>query len=340
MFFCDPFGHTQPENLLNHGEDFVSEADYIFFHDQEPIQIAAHTALFDDVIRRNRDILPAAQGRIVTSEKGSEVQALCDIYGWKRSYYFFHGWACLDWYRGYDRTFLFPGPTHRSVPARTFVSPNRIIGGQRQHRVIFIYHCIKKKLAHNDISAPLICPHENLHMSDIAMHYNSTYPDIQQVLGCGNLPWVYPNEQTQKMASCWLDNFYLCTSNLVYVPTETVFFGDRCHITEKTFKAIALGMPFVLVAAAGSLEYLKHYGFRSFSAIWDESYDLECDDLKRLDMITDLLADLDQQTPREKAQIWRHCLDSVMHNWNHFYGGGFENILWHELTAMLEEMRV
>jgi hypothetical protein len=34
-------------------------------------------------------------------------------------------------------------------------------------------------------------------------------------------------------------------------------FGKRLHITEKTFKAIALEMPFVLVAPVGSLEYMR-----------------------------------------------------------------------------------
>jgi hypothetical protein len=337
VFFCDPFGYTQPENLFNHGSDLIQEADYVFFHDQEPIQIEAHRALFDDVVRRNMDIQPAPQGRVVVSEKGDHVAELCDIYGWKSSYYFFHGWACLDWYRGYDRTFLFPPPDSRRRPTRTFMSPNRIVGGQRDHRVLFIYHCIKKNLLQNNISAPKICPHENVHIKDLALRYVNTYPDIVQALQSAELPWLFPDEVTQEMTSCWLDNFDVAMDSMIYVPTETVYFGNRTHLTEKTFKAIALGMPFILIAAAGSLDYLKHYGFQSFGTVWDESYDQETNDLRRLEMVTDLLRDIEQQSDREKHQIWRYAMHVAQHNWNHFYHGGFERVLWQEMTNMLSE---
>jgi hypothetical protein len=340
MFFCDPFGHTRPENLFNHGSDLIQEANYIFFHDQEPIQIEAHKELFDDVVRRNLDIKPSPRGRVVVSEKGNRVRELCDIYGWQSSYYFFHGWACLDWYRGYDRTFLFAHPEHRPMPQQTFMSANRIIGGQRDHRVLFAYHCIKKNLSANNISCADICPVENVSIETIANRYSNTYPDIEQVISSAELPWLFPGEQTQKMTSCWLDNFHTAMSSMIYVPTETVFFGRRTHLTEKTFKAIALGMPFVLIAPVGSLAYLREYGFQTFGSVWDESYDEETDDLLRLDRATDLLREIDQLSDKEKQQIWKHCLPVVLHNWNHFYQGGLEKILWQELTCMLESIHV
>jgi len=339
MFFCDPFGHTQPENLFNHGSDLIQEADYIFFHDQEPIQLQAHRALFDDVARRNLDIQPTPQGRVVVSEKGDHVQELCDIYGWQSSYYFFHGWACLDWYRGYDRTFLFEHPGSRPMPPNTFMSANRIIGGQRDHRILFLYHCAKKNLAHNHISFPAVCPVEQISAYDVARRYRDQYPDIMDMISTCSLPWLFPGESTQEMTSCWLDNFQTAMSSMIYVPTETVYFGNRTHLTEKTFKPIALGMPFILVAPAGSLEYLRGYGFQTFHHIWDESYDAEVDDMRRLDKITDLLQHIDQLTNKQKLEIWEQCRDVTTHNWNHFYRGGFEQRLWQELCHMLDGWR-
>lgn len=339
MFFCDPFGHTGPNNLFNHGSDLVQEADYIFFHDQEPIQLDAHKILFHEVVRRNNDITPQARGTVIVSELGANVDRLCDIYGWRRAYYFFHGWACLDWYRGYDRTFLFPPPRERSAPSKTFMSPNRIIAGDRDHRVLFAYHCIQNSLVHNYISCPRICPHENIEISAVGKKYSNTYPDISQILDDSDLPWLLPGESTQIMTSCWLSNFQEATESLLYVPTETVFFGARSHLTEKTFKAIALGMPFVLVAAAGSLEYLRSYGFRTYGEIWDEGYDTETDDLLRLEKVVALLCSIDQSSAREREQIWRHSLEITQHNWDHFYRGGFEAVLWRELAGMLDQIR-
>jgi hypothetical protein len=180
-----------------------------------------------------------------------------------------------------------------------------------------------------------MCPHENIDITEIGKKYIDQYPDILQVLDQSNLPWLFQGEQTQQMTSCWLGNFAEVNTSMIYVPTETVYFGNRTHITEKTFKAIALGMPFVLVATAGSLEYLREYGFKTFDGIWDESYDSEVDDFVRLEKITDLLQNIDQMSVPEKRQMFKHCLPVIQHNWNHFYSGGLESILWHELSQML-----
>lgn len=339
MFFCDPFGHTGPEHLYNFGNDAAVEQQYIFMHDQEPIQIGAHRDLFDAVIERNADMAyhwdAQPPGTVVVSERGERVQQLESIYGWRSVYYFFHGWACLDWYRGYHRTFLFPHPRDRSLGQKTFMCPNRIIGGERDHRVLFLYHVIKSGLLHNHVSAPRICPVENQDIISIAKHYNNIYHDIEQVLISSELPKLFHGESTQQMTSCWLSNFDQAMDSLIYVPTETVYFGARTHITEKTFKAIALGMPFVLVAAAGSLEYMRSYGFRTFSDVWDESYDQETDDHERLRKVVGLLSAIDQCSIAEKRQIFHHVQTAVQHNWNHFYHGGFESVLWPELLEML-----
>jgi hypothetical protein len=265
------------------------------------------------------------------------VEHLCDIYGWQSHYYFFHGWACLDWYRGYDRTFLFDHFRNREF-SRTFMSPNRIVGGERDHRVLFVYHVLKNRLVNNHVSAPRQCPYENVDISVIAKRYDSIYPDIHQVFDHADLPWLFQGEDTQHMTSCWLGNFAEVNDSMIYVPTETVYFGRRTHLTEKTFKAIALGMPFVLVAAAGSLEYLRSYGFRTFSDIWDESYDQETDDILRLEKVAALLKDIEDLSCSQKQQIYRLCLPVIEHNWNHFYHGGFEDILWQELTTMLKNL--
>ena len=278
-------------------------------------------------------------GHIIVSERGEFVESLCEKYQWTPHYYFYHGWACLDWYRGYDKTFLIPRARDRR-PTRTFISPNRIIAGKREHRVLFLYNVFKHGLEQNWISAPRTCVYENIDISVIANKYNNIYPDIKQVLDQAKLPRVFPGEATQEMASCWLTNFDEAADSLVYVPTETVYFGRRLHITEKTFKAIALEMPFVLVAPAGSLAYLREYGFKTFSSVFDESYDEETDDQLRLEKVTKLLKDLDSLTVAERQHIHQRCLPMVEYNFNHFYRGGFSDLLWEELGNMLNDFEV
>jgi hypothetical protein len=339
VFFCDPFGHTDADHLFNLGQDDIVENDYVYLHDQEPVWLDLHEPLFNDVKRRNDDIFCKPPGHIVVSERGEYVDKLCEKYGWTAHYYFFHGWACQDWFRGYDKTFLIPRARDRS-PTQTFISPNRIVAGKRDHRVLFLYNVFKQGLEHNWISAPRTCVYENVDISVVASKYNNIYPDIEQVFVDANLPRLFPGEGTQEMASCWLTNFDEAADSLVYVPTETVYFGSRQHITEKTFKAIALEMPFVLVAPAHSLEYMRSYGFKTFASVFDESYDEETDDRLRIEKVVKLLKELDTMSASERQEIHRQCLPIVEHNFTHFYNGGFSEILWKELLGMLDEFRI
>ena len=176
LFFCDPFGHTDPEHLFNLGHDNIVETDYVFMHDQEPVDADLYDPLFEEVIKRNVDIHNLNRdpryannrpGHVVVSERGQKVEELCRRYNWQSHYYFFHGWACLDWFRGYDKTFLIPRASERS-PTQTFMSPNRIVAGKRDHRVLFLYNVFKQGLEHNHISAPRICPVENIDITSIA----------------------------------------------------------------------------------------------------------------------------------------------------------------------------
>jgi hypothetical protein len=357
MFFCDPPGHTGPEHLFNLGHDNILETDYVFFHDQEPVDIDLFEPLFKAVQSCNLGIgtrkvsntgidlidwvrdFPTPPGHIVVSERGQGIQDLCSKYGWQSHYYFYHGWACQDWFRGYDKTFLIPRARDRH-PSQTFMSPNRIIAGKRDHRVLFLYNVLRQGLSHNHISAPRMCQYENVDISIIAQKYANVYQDIVTVFDQAQLPRLFAGEKTQQMTSCWLGNFAEAQDSLIYVPTETVYFGRRTHITEKTFKAIALEMPFVLVAPAGSLEYMREYGFQTFAGILDESYDEETDDLQRVERVVKLLKDLDDLSVGERQQIHRACLPRVEHNYNHFYRGGFADILWSELINMLNGLRI
>jgi hypothetical protein len=341
VFFCDPFGHTDREHLFNLGSDSIVENDYVYLHDQEPVHLDLHQPLFDDVVLRNNDINwpNPPPGHVIVSEKGEYVEQLSQQYGWATHYYFFHGWACQDWFRGYDKTFLIPRAQDRA-PTRTFMSPNRIVAGKRDHRVLFLYNIFKQGLEHNWISAPRTCVYENVDISVVASKYNNIYSDIEQVFVDADLPRLFPGEHTQEMASCWLTNFDEVADSLIYVPTETVYFGRRQHITEKTFKAIALEMPFVLVAPADSLEYMRSYGFRTFSDIFDESYDVETDDILRIEKVAKLLKELDGLSLKERLAIHRACLPIVEHNYNHFYRGGLTDMLWTELTNMLNGFKV
>jgi len=342
-FFCEPFGRSDPDSVMNYGSDNVHEYNYIFFFDQEPIHLNIHMPTFErtdelnwDLVYRKGTYSPKTNraGYLVTSERNSEnVEAVCKKFDWVPLYYFFHGWAALDWYRGYDKTFLITSPKERKI-TKTFIAPNRIVAGERRHRLEMLYYIFKNRMTDNHISCPETCPAENISIYDAIKPLATKYPDIESVFAQQTLPINFEGETDHPMHSCWLSLFDQSADSLLYLVTETVATGRRHHITEKTFKPIAMGMPFVIVGTKGSLEYLRSYGFRTFEGIWDESYDLAEDD-DRIERIASLLRSLDELPPEGKQDLFDQAQEVIEHNWNHFYNGDFEAVLWQELQEML-----
>jgi hypothetical protein len=119
-------------------------------------------------------------------------------------------------------------------------------------------------------------------------------------------------------------------SGLFNVVNETVFYEHKLHLTEKIFQPIVCMRPFLLVAAAGNLEYLRSYGFKTFGDFIDESYDHEPDDDKRMDMIVDQLISLSNLSIDQLRGLLERMRPILIHNKKHFFGK-FREIIVDEL---------
>lgn len=75
------------------------------------------------------------------------------------------------------------------------------------------------------------------------------------------------------------DTYFSIINETTYVTTNP---NDGRFLTEKTFKAIGIGHPFLLVAPPRSLNLLKSLGYKTFSPLINEHYDLIKDDTQRL----------------------------------------------------------
>lgn len=62
--------------------------------------------------------------------------------------------------------------------------------------------------------------------------------------------------------------------------------------TEKTLKPIYTCQPFIIVGNPYTLKKLKDYGFQTFSRWWDESYDEEIDESRRIEKIFRVMRDI------------------------------------------------
>ena len=335
LHWFEPFGTTEFKDLCSIPP--INEAlDRLLFWDQEPVHRDRFALMYDQYlpVYANRFNGPTT---LVTSEKNSDnVAWACNTYNLKSAYYFFHGWAALDWFRGYNHSFLMAEPRDRTI-TKTFIMPNRIIGGQRQHRLLMLYHIFKYGMTDNHISCPAVCPAENITIHHAVKDLFNRYPDIKEVFNKQRFPIEFVDESGAPMHSYQLSLFKESAESLLYLVTETVATGRRLHLTEKTFKPICLRMPFMIVGTQGSLAYLQSYGFKTFGHLWDESYDDEIHDDQRLEKIAFTLKAMDILSQHEKQRLFDMAQEICEYNYNHFYNGGFETILWNELQDMLNE---
>lgn len=89
-------------------------------------------------------------------------------------------------------------------------------------------------------------------------------------------------------------------------------YSDIIHITEKTWKPIYMGVPFVISATNQHIERLHQFGFKTFDTVIDEDYDLEKDIDVKLDKIIDSAIQLAERYNTKEV------LDIIKYNANLF----------------------
>lgn len=100
------------------------------------------------------------------------------------------------------------------------------------------------------------------------------------------------------------------------VVAETKYSHPVATFSEKTLNAIARYRPFILVAPPHTLEYLKHYGFKTFGIYWDESYDLEENHEQRLIKIFRLIDYIDNLPITTLRNLYQSMIPILEHNYN------------------------
>ena len=144
------------------------------------------------------------------------------------------------------------------------------------------------------------------------------------------------------------DNNHPSSSSADYVPQdfaesaisvvlETEFDGARIHLTEKILRAIACKHPFILAAGPNSLEYLRSYGFRTFSPWINEDYDLETDSVSRLEKIINSMKKINDQLPKEFADTLEKINEIAEYNQKHFFSSVFFEQVSNELKNGLHD---
>ena len=105
--------------------------------------------------------------------------------------------------------------------------------------------------------------------------------------------------------------------SFVYLITET--FGDHPYpyFTEKTWKAINTGVPFLMIGPQNSLAKLQEFGFKTFSSWWDEGYDKLPYVSNRIESVISIVERFSSYSMDELYQIKIEMLPVLEYNQKH-----------------------
>ena len=267
---------------------------------------------------------------LVTSEKSIIQKQMSEKYGFENLYYFYHGFAALDWFRGYQ-ALNYDKEIVREYD-KDFITYNRLIKEDRNYRIYLVsllkeYDLLDKGFVsfgvtdaisdwRDEISDPKTRLSEQQKDSIERNLTDITRLTIDNASVLGSASADIPREQ---------DAFW-------HVVTETVFYHSKMHLTEKIFKPIVNKQPFMLLAAPDNLAYLKSYGFKTFDSVIDEDYDICQDNQERINKVVSQLHWYANLSPSDKTDVQEHLKPIIEHNFNHFYGE-FRHIIAEELIT-------
>lgn len=338
-FYFLPFGSTKPQDLS--GSNIVywhSRPDSlhnVLFYDQEPIQ----EKNFENVIEWYRYNFIDRKWNIqflANSEISQVKKNVCKKHRFLDFYYFFHGFLSLYWFN--DGKYM----SDNSYWSQDYICFNHLHNSIRNYRLSLVANLMEQDL----LDKGLVSLHIGKNSKDLIEHelsyeYSNLSSKNKELISKHILQLdksltidhcVVGGEMSShfdhEVLKLWQKAFF-------HIVTETVFYDNKLHLTEKIFKPIVARRPFILVGAYRNLKYLKSYGFKTFDKWIDESYDDEQDPDLRMEKIIFEIKKITLLSKDQKIKMQHEMQSTLDYNFNHFYNE-FKKIIVTELVDNFE----
>jgi hypothetical protein len=326
-------------SIRTYPETEVLTRPQIFCNDQEPLNfdlysdyshytlpLDVHNLVIEKMFKHNlrKNIFNIFDKSIIlhSEKKSAEIDKYAEA-GFIPVYYWIHALIAIDWFR-YAK---YSKKTPR-LNKIDFLIYNRSWTGSREYRLKVADLLIDNNLVHN-------CK-TSLRFVDDQCHY-SDHVYKNTVWRPTNCLENYFTENTT--TSCYSADFdfqdYQNTNCEVIL--ETLFDTSQLHLTEKTLRPIALGHPFLLCGPAGSLQYLRDYGFKTFESVINEDYDLISDPTQRLLAVLKIMKTMAAWSDSEKQQKFLQMQEIADFNKQYFFNNDFFNLITGELKENLKQ---
>jgi hypothetical protein len=191
---------------------------------------------------------------------------------------------------------------------------NSLNRAHRNHRTEHLYFLAENKLAGLVSGGAWFATHP----IDPPVYQTVDYNHYSNVL-TENYPKTVDVADLVTQVPNLINNLEIYERSQITVVTESHF--DQTgglFITEKTFRPLLVGHPFMILGQKGILEKLTSWGFQTdFDGI-DQSYDLIEDDRKRFIHFHQSLTNWCYKSLKEKRFLLEKWKSTIKHNFNHY----------------------
>ena len=283
-----------------------------------PLQISFHISLHLRIMVMPVNVYDCIL--LVHSEQNSKEVDTYSQHGFIPVYYWSHALIAADWFRyaKHDPVLQYDSTAF----TQDFLIYNRAWSGTREYRLTFVDKLVQAGLINNcrtsfaPVDSDLHYGQHRFANPDLAI----TRTDLETVLP--------PNTHDSRASADYNHQDYAQTG--MEIVLETVFDDSRWHLTEKALRPIACGKPFMLIATAGSLEYLRSYGFETFGDHIDESYDLETDPVTRLTAVIQEMSRIAAMSSTDKIVLWNQLHKIAERNRQRFFSAEWQSSIVQE----------
>jgi hypothetical protein len=316
----------------------------VICNDQEPLNYSFYQNLSKNLVSLFKDLNTAKflnlkimlpinlhdNPILLHSEKNSPDLELYKKENYIDVYYWCHAFIAKDWYRfaKYDKRLL-----DNHYPEKDFLIYCRDWSGSREYRLKFQELLYTAKLLDNSITSIKKINSDGVSVSDLKL--------VNEEFSLNNFDFLthIPENIVDSSSSAHYSVADVVNTKISII-LETIFDGTKIHLTEKIFRPIACGHPFMLAAGPGSLEYLKSYGFKTFSPWIDESYDAEPNSLSRLKKIVEAMQEFSNLPAQIKQKTYLEIKKIADYNKQWFFSDEFINRVNDELVNNINDAMV
>jgi predicted DNA-binding protein YlxM (UPF0122 family) len=233
-------------------------------------------------------------------------------------------------------------------------------------------------IIYNDTWIPRFVPFKNIldfipdklyiNLNRVARHHRCMLMDSlieHDLLGYGYNTWgdtyevfasyksfVNPNTKIDQQTFDVLDiedlssinpNYFVpteyCKHSFLFLNTETKIEHDQLFFSEKVYKPLAIGMPFITLGNPGTLQDLRSRGFLTFNDWFDETYDLDLPLQTRIQIITNNIKKYSKYSLEDLKKIRAEMTETLEHNLNLYRSMYKKNWLKESITTYVQELK-